>query len=289
MKRVAHCETNSRASVIYPDDSVHHTANLIKIMGNIKNLTGSEKVLLTMASVVVALVLAYCLIAYTPLRTTIPGYPDKESRRAVLETAMRLDSLEKAISRWELYSENLSRVLTGRQTINPDSLNARGSNYMSSKAPEELRRQDSILKASVREADRKAEEELKGRKNTIESITFYRPVKGMVSRGYDMAVHPWTDITAGEGEAVCATLDGTLVYEGWSDEYGYVVLIQHQDDIISVYTRMKKVLKRTGQTVRAGEVIALVGSTGARSTGSHLHFELWHKGERIDPEEYIKF
>lgn len=258
-------------------------------MGNIKNLTRTEKALLTMTAIVVILGLGYCLIAYTPIRTTIPGYPDKESRKASLETAMRVDSLEQAIARWELYSENLNRVLNGRQTINPDSLKAKGSEYMSAGEPEELHRQDSILRSQVAEADRKAEEEREGKKNAIESISFYKPVKGIVSRGFDMVIHPWTDITAGEGEMVCATLDGVIVYEGWSDANGYVVIIQHSDNIISACSRMKKVLKKTGQTVKAGEVIALVGSTGARSTGDHLHFELWHKGKRIDPEKYIKF
>ncbi|MCR5326228.1 MAG: hypothetical protein K6E37_05690 [Bacteroidales bacterium] len=64
----------------------------------------------------------YALIALTPLRTTIPGYPDAHFRRVAVENAIKIDSLESALTRWKLYSENLSRVLSGDTTINIDSL-----------------------------------------------------------------------------------------------------------------------------------------------------------------------
>lgn len=64
----------------------------------------------------------YCLIALTPLRTTIPGYPDAHFRREAVNNAIKIDSLESAITRWKLYSENLSRVLSGDTTLNLDSL-----------------------------------------------------------------------------------------------------------------------------------------------------------------------
>ncbi|MBR5041863.1 MAG: hypothetical protein IKX67_01350 [Bacteroidales bacterium] len=64
----------------------------------------------------------YALIALTPLRTTIPGYPDAHFRRQAVDNAIKIDSLESAITRWKLYSENLSRVLSGDNTINLDSL-----------------------------------------------------------------------------------------------------------------------------------------------------------------------
>ena len=64
----------------------------------------------------------YALIALTPLRTTIPGYPDAHFRREAVANAIKIDSLQSAITRWQLYSENLSRVLAGDTTINLDSL-----------------------------------------------------------------------------------------------------------------------------------------------------------------------
>lgn len=64
----------------------------------------------------------YALIALTPLRTTIPGYPDAHFRREAVENAIKIDSLESAITRWKLWSENLTRVLSGDKTLNLDSL-----------------------------------------------------------------------------------------------------------------------------------------------------------------------
>ncbi len=64
----------------------------------------------------------YALVAFTPLRTTIPGYPDAHFRREAVANAIKIDSLESAITRWKLYSENLSRVLSGDTTLNLDSL-----------------------------------------------------------------------------------------------------------------------------------------------------------------------
>lgn len=79
-------------------------------------------VLTAVTSFVVLLGLLYALIAFTPLRTTIPGYPDPHFRREAVNNAIKIDSLEAAITRWKLYSENLSRVLSGDTTINLDSL-----------------------------------------------------------------------------------------------------------------------------------------------------------------------
>lgn len=71
---------------------------------------------------VVVLGSLYALVALTPLRTTIPGYPDAHFRREAVENAIKIDSLESAITRWKLYSENLSRVLSGDTAVNLDSL-----------------------------------------------------------------------------------------------------------------------------------------------------------------------
>ena len=84
-------------------------------------------------------------------------------------------------------------------------------------------------------------------------------------------------------------MDGTVINDGWSEEDGYTIQIQHDGDIISIYKHNEKLLKKTGDKVTAGSPIALIGNTGSLSTGEHLHFELWYKGEAIDPSRYISF
>ena len=80
-----------------------------------------------------------------------------------------------------------------------------------------------------------------------------------------------------------------MIYAGWSDEAGNTIQIQHEGGIISIYKHNEKLLKNVGDKVTAGSPIALVGGTGSLSTGEHLHFELWHNGEAVDPVRYINF
>ena len=80
-----------------------------------------------------------------------------------------------------------------------------------------------------------------------------------------------------------------MIFSGWSDDAGHTIQIQHDGDIISIYKHNEKLLKKTGDKVSAGTPIALVGNTGEMTTGAHLHFELWHKGESVDPTKHIGF
>lgn len=102
-----------RVSVL--EDESHRTVRSYRI-----TRLGFFLSVITFSVVVVAAL--YALIAFTPLRTTIPGYPDAHFRREAVNNAIKIDSLESAITRWKLYSENLSRVLAGDTTINLDSL-----------------------------------------------------------------------------------------------------------------------------------------------------------------------
>lgn len=234
--------------------------------------------------------LIYSVIAYTPVREFIPGYPDAHSKRAALHNAMRIDSLETVIYRWELYSENLRRVVEGQEPLKIDSLiNSRQKSGVSNEELAELALKDSLLRQQVREEEQFDISERNKRNLPIDGLLFFTPLKGVISQGYDPAIHPYVDVTAPSGSVVKATLDGTVIYDGWSDEDGYTIQLQHDGDIVSIYKHNEKLLKKTGDKVSAGMPIALVGNTGNLSTGEHLHFELWHKGETVDPTKYISF
>jgi len=101
--------------------------------------------------------------------------------------------------------------------------------------------------------------------------------------------HFGTDIAAEENEAVKAALDGTVLSSSWSVEDGHVVMIQHANNLVTVYKHNAAVLKKNGQYVKAGEPIAIVGNTGENSTGPHLHFEVWYNGAPVDPQDYVTF
>ncbi len=232
----------------------------------------------------------YALIVFTPLRRTVPGYPGASFRRQAVVNAIRLDSMENALRRYQLYSENLSRALAGEQTLILDSIiSANSDAYLERENKAYLLRQDSLLREKVRKEDAFGVSSGQQWHLPIEGMHFFTPLKGVISNGFDIATHPAVDITAPAGTLVKAVLDGTLVFAGWSDEFGYTVSIQHDGDLISTYKHNRKLLKKTGDRVSAGTPVAQVGNTGSLTTGDHLHFELWYKGEAIDPTKYISF
>lgn len=242
-------------------------------------------------SVVVLLTALWCLIAFTPLRTFIPGYPDARTKHDAIQNAIRIDSLENVITKWELYSENLRRVVEGEEPLKIDSLMAarKQTREITDKDRAGLAMKDSLLRKEVAAEDKF--DVTSGRTKTlpIEGMHFFTPLKGVVSQGYVQTLHPYIDITAPNNSVVMSVLDGTVISAGWTDEDGYTIRIQHDGDIISVYKHNQKLMKKTGDKVSAGTPIAVVGGTGTTADGDHLHFELWHKGEAVDPTKYISF
>lgn len=232
----------------------------------------------------------FSLIAFTPVKTFIPGYPDARTKRAAIQNAIKVDSLENEIFRWEMYSENLRRVLAGEDVVNLDSLvtSIRSKNQEQLKAAQ-FRKQDSLLRQMVKEEEQFGISARTQRELPIEGVLFFTPLKGAISQGYDPNIHPFIDITAPAGSVVKAVLDGTVISSDWNNDTGYTMYIQHDGDIISAYKHNERLLKSAGERVSAGSPIAIIGNTGELTTGTHLHFELWHKGKTVDPAKHINF
>lgn len=240
--------------------------------------------------IVVTISVIFCIIAFTPVRALIPGYPDARTKHDAIQNAIRIDSLENVITKWELYSENLRRVVDGQEPLKIDSLmEVRRSAASTAADMKEIAQKDSLLKKEVADEDRFDIKSNSSRTLPIEGMHFFTPLKGVVSQGYDKALHPYIDITAPGNSVVMSVLDGTVISDGWTDTEGYTIRIQHEGDIISVYKHNQKLMKKTGDKVAAGTPIAILGGTGSLSDGEHLHFELWHKGEAVDPTKYISF
>lgn len=246
--------------------------------------------LTVISAICVLMAVSYSIIAFTPVRTFIPGYPDAHTKRAAINNALKIDSLQNVIYTWMFYVDNLKKVMNGADPVVIDSIISRTSGDAAAEnlSRKELDGKDSLLRENVRQAEQFG---LGGgeRKLPIEGIHFFSPLKGVVSQGYDPLLHPYIDITAPANSVVMSVLDGTVIGAGWSDDSGYTIQIQHSNDIVSIYKHNQKLLKKTGDKVAAGSPVALVGNTGALTTGDHLHFELWYKGEAVDPTKYINF
>ncbi|GBU07834.1 peptidase M23 [Bacteroidales bacterium] len=239
---------------------------------------------------VLMITLTSIVIINTPIRNYLPGYLETEVRQSMVNNALRADSLTMAMESQMLYMNNLGSILRGDMEI--DSV------YALQKIDKEDIKSLEKSPETKKILDKYAEEEkynltvLSSNASTDipENTMFFRPVKGIVSSHFDAAErHFGTDIAAAEKSSVLATLKGTVVYAGFDANTGYNIQLQHKNGMISIYKHNAVLLKKIGQEVNAGEVIALVGNTGTLSTGSHLHFELWYKGSPVDPEEFIAF
>lgn len=248
------------------------------------NRFGFISLLVSLILLVIAITCA--VIVFTPVKELIPGYPDKEARIASATNASRLDSLAKQIELRDQYLANLKQVLLGEKLFNPaleisENLND-SSNYLSQNNVDYSERMMSL------DDNFKASGFISEQPKT--DVVFFPPVSGLVTNSFDpVRDHYGTDIVTPDDEIVRATLAGTVISANWTMETGYTIQIQHKNNYISTYRHLKKLLVNTGRQVDAGESIGVYGNTGEISYGPHLHFELWHKGEPLNPEHYIDF
>lgn len=232
------------------------------------------------------------LIAFTPLREYIPGYGDFNTRRILRELTLRADSLEKNLRQKDLYILNFRNIIEGREIQEhlPDSLVNPG-NFSFDQLPRS--REDSLLRAEMESlgiyGTALVGTEI-SRERNINQFFFFPPVNGVVTSYFDPARrHFGIDLVADANQAIKSTLDGTVVFTGWTLENGHIIAVQHANNLMSVYKHNSVLLKRDADMVKAGEVIAIIGNSGILSSGTHLHFELWFNGNPMNPLDYIIF
>jgi len=234
------------------------------------------------------------LIAFTGLREYIPGYPTGQERTMIIQNMQRADSLLVEVKLRDALLTNIRQVLSGELPATAfkvdsvrDEIYSQQKIAISSKKSEV----DSLFRKQIEEEDRyNVSEKQKNIDTQLEMMYFYTPVKGIISNSFgDTSGHLGVDVVVAEGTRVSSILDGTVIFAEWTVGTGYVIQVQHDNQIISVYKHNSKLLKRAGMRVHAGEAIALTGNSGELSTGPHLHFELWYSGVPLNPEDYILF
>jgi len=228
------------------------------------------------------------IIAFTPLREYIPGYSSVTLNKKASKLAYKTYSLQQVIYINEQYLNSIKKVLTGDvKTVdfNKDSI-IEAAELDRKKLNLHPSKEDSLLREKV---------SLEDKYNplaTISEINFvlFPPVKGTISEGFNVKLkHYAVDVVTKKDAPVKATADGTVIFSEWTAETGYVIIIEHANNLISAYKHNSVLSKSQGEVVKAGEVIAKAGNTGEFSTGPHLHFELWSDGYPIDPIDFIDF
>jgi murein DD-endopeptidase MepM/ murein hydrolase activator NlpD len=253
-------------------------------------LKGREVLVVIVISIFLLVCLNTFFIAFTPLREFIPGYPNKETRKIMQNNVLKIDSLENELIEWTYYWNNSIRVLSGNSTQivqNPPDSNVVNKPFVDIRS-----KQDSLFRDRIEREERFDFNDnfpVKKSKN-ISELHLMTPLKGKITSKFNAGEnHIGVDIVSSPNDVVVATLDGSVIMAEWTLETGNSILIQHSDNIISVYKHNAKLLKKQGSKVKAGDAIAIMGNSGELTYGPHLHFELWLNGVPVDPEQYIAF
>lgn len=204
------------------------------------------------------------IIAFTPLREYIPGYGSVEEREMVYRLSMKTDSLEEELVARDVYFQNFFSVLAGSDST------VLNSSYESYSQGGSVQNMPSHEQGS--------------------GLYFLSPLKGTIINDYNpMNRHFAVDIAAPSGTLIQSIADGTVLFSDWTLPGGNTVIVLHPGKVISVYMHNTSLFRRQGETIKAGDPVAVIGNTGEKSSGPHLHFELWIDLQPVNPVNYISF
>ena len=237
------------------------------------------------------------LIFFTPLKRYVPGYGSTSNDREMIRLNKQVEEMEEELAAFRTYTENVQRMLSGDVQTEKDVPKVKPSYSADSLAanPPEIPAVDEDLRREVAlsELGRAAQEprtsNFSPRDVPLEQMFFSPPIKGKISAGFDPdKKHFGTDVVAPQNTAIKSAMDGYVFFSDWTLETGNTIGIQHANNVITFYKHNSALLKKNGSFVKAGEAIAIIGNTGTKTSGPHLHFELWHKGRPINAVDFVK-
>jgi len=272
-------QLREKHKLTYIDDTTYHE----KWSFSVSSLSMISLVLVyTLAVVLIVMV----LFRYTFLNNYVNPYNTDETRNVIEMQSESIDSLYAITRSNQKYLDDLKRLLNNEPFDDSLQLQRRDSAFVNyspdfSKSPE-----DSMLRSKV-ERDMKGGSELE---SGFAIDFFFPPVNGRVSQSFSSQKgHYGVDVVTAADEPVKVCLDGTVIVAGWVPGEGNILIVQHNNDFISVYKHCAVLLRNQGDKILTGDPIGIVGNTGENTSGPHLHFELWQKGNALNPQEFISF
>jgi murein DD-endopeptidase MepM/ murein hydrolase activator NlpD len=220
-----------------------------------------------------------------------PKHEQLVMNKKLYDLALIVDSLGGEVERKDQFIQNFNRVLSG-DTSNAELILAMRAENLPVAKPTSLKAEasDSAFRKEYEQSGLSLISLTNSRNRELEETFFYAPITGMVSDKFNLKTHHLgVDIVAKANEPVKCIADGTVIFSSWTQDSGYVIMIQHRGNIISAYKHNAQLLKKVGNFVNAGEIISIVGNSGELTNGPHLHFELWYNGNSVNPEEFINF
>lgn len=234
------------------------------------------------------------LMAYTPVLELLPGYRTEADRmrESLVHNIIRLDSMERMMNDMMTYNENIALVLEGRTPVVRSFI---GSDSVRTDNKVVLRsREDSLLRAEM-EGDGPylltAGRNSGSRREVREAMELVTPVEGIIAEHFDIGQHRFgVRVAAESGGRITAIDNGTVVQSLWTPDNRYIVVIQHANNLVSVYKKLSQALVSKGQTVHSGDQVGYNIEPEDDSEEPELfEFELWSNGKPVDPEGYIVF
>jgi murein DD-endopeptidase MepM/ murein hydrolase activator NlpD len=223
-----------------------------------------------------------------------PAYKDSENTAMLIQMSETVDSLISEVEKKDFYVRNIQRIISGEYDPN-----------------DAVEGEDSVLEGERRTSETTLFEPSGATLSIIQEMRgvpldvnvseanddrylgdsyFFPPMKGVVTSIFDpIKDHFGIDIVAKENEAVKSIADGTVIFSAWTLGTGYVIGIQHANELISLYKHNSVILKNVGDVIKGGEIVSIIGNTGELTTGPHLHFEIWYKGSPLNPQDFISF
>ena len=239
----------------------------------------------------IVLSLAVYLVTVALEQWLDPRHAQMEANRQVLELSMTIDSLEQEVSNKNVYIENVRRIIAGEEIDQTENISLE-SDLKPTELDGSIQPLDSQFRADF-EGSGLADIttlpiSVSSNVYELRDIYLISPLDGIITDGFNPKNdHYGLDMVAPENEPVRSVADGVVIMSSWTLDGGYVIAIQHPGNLISVYKHNSELFKNVGNFVAAGEVVATIGNTGELTTGPHLHLELWHNGNPVNPQEYI--
>ncbi|MGB3589638.1 MAG: M23 family metallopeptidase [Tunicatimonas sp.] len=229
-----------------------------------------------------------------------PRYAQAESNRKLIELSLAVDSLEHVIVQSHQFFNSFQYIVSGDSTLETEnaylaSVDDRSVDGKIMRSQTEGDLQPSKIDTEFREEFEESGVEMLtsaslAPSSQLDELFFFSPLGGIISAPYNPKIgHYGVDVVSKKNEPIKSVADGTVIMASWTQDAGYVITLQHRSNVISVYKHNSSLLKKTGDFVSAGDVVAIIGNTGELTTGPHLHFELWYNGNPMNPEEFVSF
>lgn len=271
--------------------TIHHENKLENVMGF--NISLFWVIVSLFFSFLLVAGVVFLILAFTPVGEYFPGYVSNKTRETLVNYAIAIDSLKEEVDKQDRYLANIKNIMEGRveigdTTIVSDSL-VNFTNY-----PIEKTELEEAFVQSFEEKERYNLTSQATSVGALQGVSFYRPSRGMIIKSFDPKIkHYGVDIAENPNESVLSIWDGTVIMSDYTANDGYMIMVQHNENLVSVYRNCYRIFKSVGEKVVAGEVIAALSNGNDEVAGNrykpYLHLELWHKGEPLDPAIYLPF